>query len=117
MHGSPEPRDPIGLAVARGLSLSRLTLLVFLTFQAADGLMTYGVASLFGAGVEGNPLLAVSMQIVGVGPALFIAKIASAAGGILLYLRGVHFWLAACTAFYAFGAVIPWLRVLAFNLW
>ena len=65
-------------------------MLVFLTFQAADGLLTYGVASLFGAGVEGNPLIATGMQIVGVGPALFVAKIASAAGGILLYVRGVQ---------------------------
>jgi hypothetical protein len=117
MHGSPEPPHPIGIAVASGLSFSRLTLLLFLTFQAADGLMTYGVASLFGAGVEGNPIIATWMHIIGVGPAVFVAKIASAAGGILLYVRGVHLWLAACTVFYAFGAVIPWLRVLALNVW
>ena len=114
MHGpADEARHPIVAAQAGGLSFTRLTLLLFLVFQAADGLMTYGVASLFGADVEGNPLIATWMQIVGVGPAVFIAKVASAAGGILLYVRGVHFWLAACTVFYAFGAVIPWLRVLA----
>ena len=107
-----EPRDPIVGAPAGSLSFTRLTLLVFLVFQAADGLMTYGVASAFGASVEGNPLIATWMHIVGVGPAVFVAKIASAAGGILLYARGVYFWLAACTVFYAFGAVIPWLRVL-----
>jgi hypothetical protein len=111
------PRHPMVPILADSLSFSRLTLLVFLTFQAADGLMTYAVASQFGAGVEGNPLIATWMHLVGVGPALLLAKIASAAGGILLYMRGVHFWLAACTAFYAFGAVIPWLRVLAADVW
>ena len=116
--GSAEqPRHRVVAALASSLSFSRLTLLIFLTFQAADGLMTYGVASLFGPAVEGNPLIATGMDIMGVGPALLFAKVASSAGGSLLYARGVHFWLAGCTAFYAFGAVIPWLRVLAGDVW
>ena len=67
-----DSRGPLALALVTGLSLSRITLLVFLTFQAADGLMTYGAASLFGAGVEGNPLIATWMHVIGVGPALFL---------------------------------------------
>jgi hypothetical protein len=48
-----------------------------------------------------------------VGPTLVLAKLASSAGGILLYWRRVHLALAAVTAFYAFAAVIPWLSVLS----
>lgn len=108
-----DTRGPFALALVTGLSLSRITLLVFLTFQAADGFMTYGAASLFGAGVEGNPLIATWMHVIGVGPALFLAKLVASAGGILLYWRGVHVWLGLVTVFYAFGAVIPWLRVIS----
>ena len=106
-------RDYIPVPSLLGLSLSRLTLLLFLAFQAADGLITYAVASLFGPGVEGNPIIAVWMQVLGVGPTLVLAKLASSAGGILLYWRRVHLALAAVTAFYAFAAVIPWLSVLS----
>lgn len=111
-----ESRGPVALALVTGLSLSRITLLLFLTFQAADGLMTYGAASLFGPVVEGNPLIAAWMDVLGVGPAVFLAKVVSSAGGILLYYRGVHAWLGLVTVFYAFGAVIPWLHVLSAGL-
>jgi Na+/melibiose symporter-like transporter len=110
-------RDYIPVAAFVGLSLSRLTLLLFLAFQAADGLMTYGAASVFGTAAEGNPIIATWMQLLGVGPTLVLAKLASSAGGILLYWRGVHLALAGVTAFYAFGAVIPWLTVLAAGAW
>ena len=95
------------------MSLPRLTLLVFLTFQAADGLITYGAASLFGTEAEGNPIIAASMQALGIGPALVLAKLTSCAGGLLLYWRGVHAALAAVTAVYAAFAVIPWLTLLS----
>ena len=108
-----DPRDCGVLASILSFSLPRLTLLLFLTFQAADGLMTYGATTVFGIAAEGNPIIATWMQIFGVGPAVFGAKAASAAGGILLYWRGVHLWLAAVTAFYALAAVIPWLRLLS----
>ena len=110
-------RDYNPVATLLGLSLSRLTLLLFLAFQAADGLMTYGAATLFGTAAEGNPIIATWMHILGVGPALFLAKLVSAAGGVLLYCRGVHLALAAVTAFYAFGAVIPWLSIFAASAW
>ena len=97
------------------MSLPRLTLLLFLTFQVADGLITYGAATLFGTAAEGNPIIAAWMRMVGIGPALLLAKLASCAGGVLLYWRGVHGWLAAVTVLYAVGAVIPWLHVLSRN--
>ena len=46
------------------------------------------------------------------GAALVGAKTLAGACGILLYLKGVHKTLALLTAFYAVGAVGPWLFVL-----
>lgn len=117
MGRPPDRRDYIPGATVHGVSLSRLTLLVFLVFQAADGLMTYGAATLFGTAAEGNPIIATGMQLLGVGPALVLAKLVSSAGGVLLYWHGVHVALAGVTAFYAFGAVIPWLSVLSAETW
>jgi hypothetical protein len=95
------------------VSLTRLTFSVFLVLQAADGLMTYGAASVFGAAAEGNPFLALWMESFGIGPALLAAKLLACACGLLLYWRGVHRPLAVLTALYTFGAVIPWLYLLA----
>jgi hypothetical protein len=99
------------------MSLSRLTLLLFVTLQVADGLITYGAASLFGTAAEGNPILAGWMHILGIGPAILLAKLAACAAGVLLYWRGVQTALAALTVLYAFGAVIPWLRILSTSTW
>ena len=110
------PRERAHVPLPTGLSPARLTLLLFLAFQLADGALTYGAASLFGTTAEGNPIIATWMHILGIGPALVLAKVGSAAAGILLYSRGVHVALAAVTAFYAFGAVIPWLHVLSAGL-
>ena len=94
------------------MSLSRLSLLIFLVLQAADGAITYGAVQVWGPAAEGNPLLTLMIALVGVGPALLVAKGIACGGGLLLYTRGVHRVLAALTALYAFTAVIPWLRVL-----
>ena len=47
----------------------------------------------------------------GVGPTatLLAAKLGAAAGGVLLYTRGVHGVLAGLTLLYAVGAIGPWL--------
>ena len=95
------------------MSLSRLTLLVFLTFQIADGAMTYGAASIFGPPAEGNPILATWMQIAGIGPTLVVAKLLACSCGLLLYYRRGHVALAALTVSYGFIAVVPWLRTLS----
>jgi hypothetical protein len=51
------------------------------------------------------------MALVGPGAALLTAKALAAAGGILLYMRGVHRTLALLTLFYALGAIGPWVLV------
>lgn len=98
-----------------GMSFSRLTLLLFLTFQVADGAITYGAASIFGTHAEGNPILATWMQIAGIGPTLVAAKLLACGAGFLLYYhyRRGHIVLAVLTLCYAFGAVLPWLRALS----
>jgi hypothetical protein len=95
------------------MSFSRLTLLLFLTFQIADGAMTYGAASIFGAQAEGNPILSTWMHIAGIGPTLVIAKLLACGCGIFLYYRRGHIVLALLTVSYGFGAVLPWLHALS----
>ena len=88
---------------------ARLVLLLFIVAQACDGVFTYVAVNAFGLQAEGNVLLATWMSIIGPAPALLGAKLLALACGILLYIRGVHRVLAALTAFYALGAVGPWL--------
>ena len=106
------------------MSFSRLTLLVFLTFQIADGAITYGATSIFGTPAEGNPILATWMQIAGIGPTLVAAKLVACGCGLLLYYRRGYAVLnakpkfrdavlAALTVSYGLGAVLPWLRALS----
>ncbi len=95
------------------MSFSRLTLLLFLTFQIADGAITYGAASIFGTPAEGNPILATWMHIAGVGPTLVAAKMLACAAGVFLYYRRGHVVLAGLTICYALGAVMPWLWTLS----
>jgi hypothetical protein len=91
---------------------SRVILLLFLAAQAFDGVFTYAAVQAHGLSAEGNVLLATWMALVGPAPALVGAKMLAGACGILLYLKGVHKTLAVLTAFYALGAVGPWLVVL-----
>ena len=91
---------------------ARVILLLFLVAQACDGLFTYAAVRTHGVSAEGNLLLATWMALVGPVAALVGAKTLAGACGILLYLKGVHKTLALLTAFYALGAVGPWLVVM-----
>lgn len=97
------------------MSFSRLTLLLFVTFQIADGAMTYGAVSIFGTHAEANPILVTWMQLVGIGSTLIVAKLLACGAGVLLYYyyRRGPLVLGALTVCYAFGAVLPWLRALS----
>jgi hypothetical protein len=86
---------------------------MFLVFQAADGLMTYGAVSIWGSMAEGNPLLQTWMALVGPGPALVGAKLLASGCGAILYALGVTRILTALTVLYLLGAVIPWLQLLS----
>jgi hypothetical protein len=92
---------------------ARLSLMVFLILQAADGLITYGAVSVFGVQAEGNPLLATWMAIAGPGAALFGAKLIACGCAAILYVCGARRGLAVLTVFYAVAVVLPWLHTLA----
>jgi uncharacterized membrane protein len=90
---------------------SRVVLLLFLVAQAFDGLFTYTAVHAYGVHAEGNVLIATWMSLVGPAVALFGAKTVAGACGILLYLHNAHRTLTLLTAFYALGAIGPWMVV------
>jgi hypothetical protein len=89
----------------------RALLVVFISLQAADGLLTYAAVERFGAAAEGNPILATWIVLTGSATALIGAKTVAVLCGAVLYLAGVHHVLACLSAFYLFAAVVPWLRI------
>jgi hypothetical protein len=95
------------------MSAGRVIFAVFLVFQAADGLITYGAVSIYGSLAEGNPLLQTWIHLVGAGPALFGAKLLASCCGGILYVLGSTRTLAALTALYFVAALVPWLRFLS----
>jgi hypothetical protein len=108
-----------GFRLARGLQFgtlmayARLTFLIFLVLQAADGAITYAAVNLFGLSAEANPILTAWICLVGAGPALMIGKSLAIACGLLLYVRGVHRTLALLNLLYIVVALAPWLRLLS----
>ena len=89
-----------------------VVVIVFLVAQACDGVLTYVGVSIYGIGMEGNPLLAWLMETMGEGPALATAKGVAASFGIALHLSAVHRVLAALSAFYVAAAIVPWMAIL-----
>jgi hypothetical protein len=90
---------------------ARAVLWLFLIAQACDGALTYAGVRAYGIAAEGNMILATWMMLVGPFPTLFVAKVVAAAGGVLLYARGVHRTLALLTLLYIVGAIGPWIIV------
>ena len=95
------------------MSAGRLIFAVFLVFQVADGLITYGAVSIYGSLAEGNPLLQTWIDLVGAGPALFGAKLLASGCGAILYVLGSTRALAALTVLYFVAALLPWLQFLS----
>ena len=91
----------------------RLILVLFVVFQAFDGLLTYFAVSSFGHGIEGNPILATWMALAGPLPTLVVAKLGACACGVILYVHGTHRALASLTVLYFIAAVAPWLYLLS----
>jgi hypothetical protein len=84
---------------------------LFVLLQFADGVLTYAAVQRFGAGAEGNPILATWIVVTGALPALVFAKLLACACGGVLYAAGVHRVLAGLSALYLLAAVVPWLEI------
>ena len=89
-----------------------VAVIVFLLAQASDGVLTYIGVSIYGQGIEGNPLIAWLMAQMGEGPALATAKVTAGLFGIALHLSSVHKAVAALAGFYVVVAIIPWVTIL-----
>ena len=105
----PKVRKP-----SRPSLFGNLVLVGFLLVQCFDGVFTYVGVSVFGLGIEANPLIAALMRHLGHGPGLLVAKMMAALLGILLHLREVHLAVAMLTGFYAAAALAPWALILFF---
>jgi len=86
-----------------------------LVLQVFDGLATY--AGLQAGIAEGNPLLAASMQRLGITPALVIFKCEACAALMMIWLARRN-WLAVpalvtCALIYLAWSVGPWTAALA----
>jgi hypothetical protein len=88
--------------------------LAFLIVQALDGALTYIGLATIGRVVEGNPIVASLMALFGLGVGLTSAKLFAASLGIALHLFGTHHLIAALTAVYLAGAILPWMAIFAF---
>ena len=86
-------------------------LLAFILAQVADGLFTYFGIKMFGAAIEGNPLVAWYVAAFGAGIALIGAKGLAVACGVTLYLRAMHRTIGALTLVYVTAALWPWSLV------
>jgi hypothetical protein len=87
-------------------------LLLFLLAQCFDGVFTYVGVTIFGIGIEANPLIAALMLHLGHGTALLGAKTLAVFLGIALHLRQTHTVIALLTALYVAASIVPWVTIL-----
>jgi hypothetical protein len=85
-----------------------LAVVVFLLTQMLDGAFTYLGVSIWGPGVEANPLIVSAIGTIGILGGIGAAKIVSISFGIMLHLRRVHYLVATLTLIYMTGAILPW---------
>ena len=95
-----------------GELFGNVALVAFLFAQLLDGLLTYAGITMYGAHMEGNPLIGWLIAALGEGPALAVAKLAAGGFGIALHLSSVHKAVALLAGFYLAVAVLPWVAIL-----
>ena len=84
----------------------------FMLVQVLDGGLTYLGISIWGPGIEGNPLLSSAIAYAGTAASLTAAKSIAIGFGMLLHLYRVHTLVALLTVFYVAAAIIPWTALL-----
>ena len=88
-----------------------LAVLGFLVVQGLDGALTYLGVSMWGPGIEANPIISSAVSAVGLGAGLAGAKLFAVGLGIALHLRRVHHLIALLTAIYVAVAILPWAAI------
>ncbi len=100
------------MQLLRTSSFGNAVWIAFVATQAADGVLTYLGMHTFGAGSEGNPIVAWYMSLLGAGSALLGAKGLSVACAAFLHLQGRHLLVAVLTGLCLSAAVGPWITLL-----
>jgi hypothetical protein len=85
-----------------------LVVVGFLLVQFLDGILTYLGVSIWGPGIEANPLISSAIAVAGPIPGLAIVKLIAIAFGMILHLRRVHNVVALLTLVYLTVAILPW---------
>jgi uncharacterized protein DUF5658 len=85
-----------------------IAVLGFLLVQVLDGAFTYLGVSIWGPGVEANPLISSAVAHAGLGTGLAATKLLAISFGMMLHLRRVHSLVALLTVFYVAVAILPW---------
>lgn len=88
-----------------------LVVIAFLCAQVLDGVFTYLGVSLWGLGIEANPVVSSAVAMAGLGTGLAVVKTTAIAFGIMLHLRRVHNLVALLTAIYFAMAILPWAAI------
>ena len=85
-----------------------LAVVGFFLVQYLDGVLTYLGVTIWGPGIEANPLVSSAIAVAGPIPALAGAKLVAIAFGIVLHLCRVHNIVALLTLLYLTVAILPW---------
>lgn len=92
-----------------------LAVISFFIVQGLDGILTYLGVSIWGPGIEGNPLISSAVATAGPAAGLAGAKLVAIGFGIVLHLRRVHNIVAFLTAIYVALAILPWTALFLAN--
>jgi hypothetical protein len=93
--------------------LGDIAVTCFIVVQFADWLATYHGVTLFGTGIEANPLLRRLMERYDIILVLTSAKLFATVAGSFLHLLNRHFTVALLAVLYTAFAILPWFRVLS----
>jgi hypothetical protein len=100
---------------ARQSRFGDAVVLGFLLVQCLDGVLTYLGVSIWGRGIEANPLVSLAITAGGLGIGLAAAKLVAIGFGIVLHLCRVHNLVALLTAIYVAAAILPWTALFLTN--
>src|ERR1700726_927470 len=100
---------------ARQSRFGDAVVLGFLLVQCLDGVLTYLGVSIWGRGIEANPLVSLAIAAGGLGARLAATKMVAIGFGIVLPLCRVHNLVALLTAIYVAAAILPWTALFLTN--